>query len=216
MLGSAAHEHRRVESLEVLHREAGQLSRLVDDLFLLSTAESGGLSLSIRPVQIGPLLDELAATFQPIARQTRQIALVASADPDLPAALGDRERITQVLSNLVRNALRYTPEGGLVSIRAMQVGTMARISVEDTGIGVAPDRLARIFERFYRADDARDRETGGAGLGLAIVRELVEAMGGTVAAESVPGEGSRFSFTLPLAPVADSDRRPTDVGVARA
>src|SRR5262249_23469625 len=116
LLGDAVDAGHRAESLEVLHREARRLSRLVDDLFLLSPAESGGLRLSIRPVDIRPILEEIAATFQPIARQTRQIALVAATEPDLPRALGDRERITQVLSNLVRNALRYTPEGGLVSI----------------------------------------------------------------------------------------------------
>jgi signal transduction histidine kinase len=216
MLGSTIDEGRRVESLEVLHREARRLSRLVDDLFLLSTAESGGLPLSIRPVEIGPLLSELAATFQPIARQTRQISLVASADPGLPLVLGDRERITQVLSNLVRNALRYTPEGGLVSIGAAQDGPMLRLSVEDTGIGVPPERLERIFDRFYRGDDARDRESGGAGLGLAIVRELVEAMGGTVAAESVEGEGSRFSFTLLVASLGRETHQHLEAGAARA
>src|SRR5439155_21745995 len=120
------------------------------------------------------------------------------------------------LSNLVRNALRYTPEGGLVSIRASQDGPVVRSAVEDTGIGVATGRLDRIFDRFYRGDDARDRESGGAGLGLASVRELLDAMGGTVAAESVPGEGSQFSFTLPLAPEADAPRRPADLGVASA
>ncbi len=216
LLGDKVDDGRRVESLEVLHREARQLSRLVDDLFLLSTAESGGLPLSIRPVEIGPLLDEIAATFKPLARQTRQITLVAAAEPELPAVLGDRERIVQVLSNLVRNALRYTPEGGLVSIRASVDGPLVRIVVEDTGIGVPPERLARIFDRFYRGDDARDRESGGAGLGLAIVRELVEAMGGTVAAESVPGEGSRFSFTLPISGSAGRSQQHADVTSAHA
>jgi signal transduction histidine kinase len=101
-----------------------------------------------------------------------------------------------VLGNLVRNALRYTPEGGLVSLRAARRDELIRVTVEDTGAGIPPERLARLFDRFYRGDDARDRASGGAGLGLAIVRELVEAMGGTVEAESVVGEGSRFSFTL--------------------
>ena len=222
LLGDDADAGRRVESLEVLHREARQLSRLVDDLFLLSTAESGGLPLSIRSMEIEPLLDEIVATFKPLARQTRQIALVASTEPGLPPVLADRERVSQVLSNLIRNALRYTPEGGLVSIQVAKDGPMVRIVVADTGIGVPPERLARIFDRFYRGDDARDRESGGAGLGLAIVRELVEAMGGTVAAESVPGEGSRFSFTLPVAgppPVsgsADTARSRADVSGAHA
>lgn len=216
LLGEAADDGRRDESLAVLHREAQHLSRLVDDLFLLSTAESGGLRLTIRLVDLGEILPEIAATFRPLARQTRQITLVAEADSDLPLALGDRERIVQVLANLVRNALRYTPEGGIVSIRAQRADGFVRVVVEDTGIGVVPDRLARIFDRFFRGDDARDRESGGAGLGLAIVRELVEAMGGRAAAESTPGEGSRFSFTLPVAeqPVASAPR--ADVDLTRA
>ena len=216
LLGDGADSRTRQESLDVLHREARQLSRLVDDLFLLSTAESSGLPLSVRPLEVAPLLAEIAATFQPLARQTRQITLVASADPDLPMVLGDRERIAQVLGNLVRNALRYTPEGGLVSLRAVREGSLVRVIVEDTGVGVPPERLDRIFERFYRGDDARDRESGGAGLGLAIVRELVEAMGGTVAAASVPGEGSSFSFTLPVVTSGHSARPHADVGAARA
>jgi two-component system sensor histidine kinase BaeS len=200
----------------VLHREAQHLSRLVDDLFLLSTAESGGLRLTIRPVDLGEVLPEIAATFRPLARQTRQITLVAEANPELPLALGDRERIVQVLANLVRNALRYTPEGGIVSIRAQRDADFVRVVVEDTGIGVAPERLARIFDRFFRGDDARDRESGGAGLGLAIVRELVEAMGGTVAAESTPGEGSQFSFTLPVVEQPATSTPRADADLTRA
>jgi signal transduction histidine kinase len=104
-----------------------------------------------------------------------------------------------VLANLVRNAARYTPEGGLVAVRAAARGSQfAVVSVEDTGAGISPDELEHIFERFYRADSSRDRASGGAGLGLAIVRELVTSMGGEVFAESVVGEGSRFSFTLVL------------------
>jgi signal transduction histidine kinase len=207
LLGDEADEVHRRESLAVLHREAQHLSRLVDDLFLLSTAEPGGLRLSIWPVNLAEVLDEIAASFRPLARQARQITLVADAEPDLPLVLGDRERIVQVLANLVRNALRYTPEGGIVSIRAQQVDGHIRVVVEDTGIGVPPERLAHIFDRFVRGDDARDRESGGAGLGLAIVRELVEAMGGTVAAESTLGEGSRFSFTLPSTEVDAAPRQ---------
>lgn len=198
MLGEGASTERRAESLEVLHREARQLGRLVDDLFLLSTAESGGLSLNIRTVVLADLLEEVGASFRPLARESGRIALVTEVEPGLSPVAGDRERIVQVLSNLVRNALRHTPEGGLVSIRAERQGQFARVTVEDTGAGIPPEQLARIFERFYRGDDARDRASGGAGLGLAIVRELVEAMGGGVSAQSTVGQGSTFAFTLPL------------------
>jgi signal transduction histidine kinase len=199
LLGNGASLERQAESLEVLHREAGQLSRLVDDLFLISTTESGGLRLAIRPVDVGSVLEEVAATFRPLARREGQITLLLDIEPDLPAAQGDRERIVQVLSNLVRNALRFTPEGGMVSLRAARQHAAILVTVADTGAGISPEGLERIFERFFRGDDARDRASGGAGLGLAIVRELVEAMNGQITAQSVVGEGSQFAFTLPLA-----------------
>jgi histidine kinase len=204
MLGEHVSPERREESLAVLHREARQLSRLVDDLFLLSTTESGGLPLTVREIDVGAILEEVAASFRPLARREGQIAIVTDVEPGLPLARGDRERIVQVLGNLVRNALRFTAEGGLVSLRAARAGDRIQVVVEDTGAGIPPEQLARIFDRFYRGDDARDRASGGAGLGLAIVRELVEAMGGSVAAESVVGEGSRFSFTLQVAGGAPS------------
>jgi signal transduction histidine kinase len=216
LLGEAGSAERRAESLAVLHRESRQLSRLVDDLFLLSTTESGGLPLTLRDVDVGSLLEEVAASFRPLAKREGQVTIVSEVEPGLPPARGDRERIAQVLGNLVRNALRYTAEGGLVSLRAARQGDLVQVTVEDTGAGIPPEPLARIFERFYRGDDARDRASGGAGLGLAIVRELVEAMGGGVTAESIVGEGSRFSFTLPAAEApAIADRKP-DAGLTRA
>ncbi|HZO31560.1 MAG TPA: ATP-binding protein [Chloroflexota bacterium] len=216
LLGEGASAARREESLSVLHREARQLSRLVDDLFLLSTTESGGLPLTIRDVDVGQILEEVTATFRPLARREGQITIVSDVEPDLPLARGDRERIVQVLGNLVRNALRYTAEGGIISLRAARAGDLVRVTVEDTGAGIPPEQLARIFERFYRGDDARDRASGGAGLGLAIVRELVEAMGGAVAADSVVGEGSRFSFTLQVASTPTSPAQNANGGLTKA
>ncbi len=126
------------------------------------------------------------------------MTVVTAVDPDLPTVRADRHRVVQVLSNLVRNALRHTPEGGLIALRAEAGGDRVRLTVEDTGEGIAADQLPRVFERFYRGDETGD-PAGGAGLGLATVRELVEAMGGDVSAESAPGQGSRFSFRLPVA-----------------
>jgi signal transduction histidine kinase len=216
LLGEGASPERRDESLTVLHREARQLSRLVDDLFLLSTTESGGLPLTIRDVDVGAILEEVAASFRPLARREGQIAIVSDVEPGLPLARGDRERIVQVLSNLVRNALRYTAEGGLVSLRAARAGELIQVIVEDTGAGIPPEQLTRIFDRFYRGDDARDRASGGAGLGLAIVRELVEAMGGSVAADSAVGEGSRFSFSLQVAATLTQAVRNADASLTQA
>ena len=216
LLGDGASAQRREESLAVLHREARQLSRLVDDLFLLSTAESGGLPLTVRDVDVGAILEETGATYRPLARREGQIAVVWEVAPNLPMARGDRERIVQVLGNLVRNAIRHTPEGGLISLRAGATGSAIEIVVEDTGAGIPPERVDRIFDRFYRGDDARDRASGGAGLGLAIVRELVEAMGGRVAVASTVGHGSRFSFTLQVAPPATEPSRNPDAHLTQA
>jgi signal transduction histidine kinase len=227
MLGEGASPERREESLTVLHREARQLSHLVDDLFLLSTTESGGLPLTIREVDVASILDEVVAAFRPLARREGHITIVSDVEPGLPPARGDRERIVQVLSNLVRNALRFTPEGGLVSLRAARpsarseggsptlIPGLIELTVADTGAGIPADHLDRIFDRFYRGDDARDRASGGAGLGLAIVRELVEAMGGTVSAASTVGEGSRFSFTLRVAPTPTAPTGKPDAGVTQ-
>lgn len=220
LLGESASPERHAESLEVLHREARQLSRLVDDLFLLSTTESGGLRLMIRTVDVGAILEEVAGTFRPLARREGQITILVDVEPGLPLASGDRERIIQVLSNLIRNALRFTPEGGLVSLRAVRQHDAIVVMVADTGAGIPPEGLERIFERFFRGDDARDRASGGAGLGLAIVRELVEAMGGQVSAQSVVGEGSQFAFSLPVADdpldVPTNGQRKPDAGLTRA
>jgi signal transduction histidine kinase len=185
--------------LDVIHRQSEQLSRLIDDLFLLSTTESGALSLGLRPVRLGEVIDEVVSSIQPAARTERRVSLLTDFEPDLPPVLADRQRVAQVIANLVRNAVRHTPEGGLVAVRAARTDDrLVVVSVEDTGEGIPLDQLEHIFERFYRADPSRDRASGGAGLGLAIVRELVSAMGGDVSVDSIVGEGSRFSFTLPL------------------
>ncbi|MCL4535422.1 MAG: cell wall metabolism sensor histidine kinase WalK [Bacteroidetes bacterium] len=189
----------RREYLNVIYRETEHLSRLIDDLFALSRAEAGALPLSLGPISLGEVVDEVVSGIRSVARNERHISLVSEVDPSLPPVLADRQRAAQVLGNLVRNAVRYTPEGGLISVRASLQDDHAEVTVEDTGLGIPPDQLPHIFERFYRGDEARARASGGAGLGLAIVRELVEAMGGEVRAESVVGQGSRFSFTLPLA-----------------
>jgi histidine kinase len=185
--------------LEVIDRQSEQLERLIDDLFLLSTTESGALSLMPRPIVLDELIGEVVGSIRPAARVERRVSLLSEVEPGLPLVLADRQRVVQVLANLLRNAVRHTPEGGLVAVRATRRGAVeAAISVEDTGQGIAPEQLEQVFERFYRAEPSRDRASGGAGLGLAIVRELVLAMGGRVWAESVIGQGSRFSFTLPL------------------
>ena len=149
----------------------------------------------------------------PLARRERQVTLTRSIPPDLPLVLADRQRLMQVLLNLVRNAITYTPAGGIVSISLERSdATQVALIVADTGMGIPPEELERVFERFYRTDASRARSTGGFGLGLAIVRDLVTAMGGSISAESTVGEGSRFRLLLHVAPIGS---RPIEARSAR-
>lgn len=186
--------------LGIVYRETERLSALVDDLLALARAEADELRLEITPVAVGEIVEEVYQTLAPLARRERQITLVRAAPPRLPPALADRQRLLQVTLNLVRNAIIYTPDGGLVSLALAQTDREhLTLTVADTGVGMSPDELAHVFERFYRADASRARATGGSGLGLAIVRDLTVAMGGSVTAESVPGQGSQFHVTLRIA-----------------
>lgn len=124
------------------------------------------------------------------------MSLLHSAAPDLPRAMADRDRLAQVLTNLVRNAINNTPDGGIISVETRQEGDRVVITVSDTGIGIEPQDLRRVFDRFYRTDQSRAQGTGGSGLGLAIVRDLLTAMGGSITAESTPGVGSVFRVSL--------------------
>jgi signal transduction histidine kinase len=197
--GVAGRTERRRDYLRVVEREVDQLSRLIGDLFALTTTAADAPSLKIEPVRLNEVAAEVTDSLGPLARQERHVKLVNGIDGALPPVLADRQRLTQVLANLLRNALRYTPEGGLISLSAAASDRQVAVEVADTGVGIPPEELPHVFDRFYRGGPARDRASGGAGLGLAIVREFVEAMGGTVTARSTIGEGSRFRFTLPSA-----------------
>lgn len=183
--------------MQVIQREMQRLTGLVDDLFTLARAEAQQLPLTIEAVDAGDLAQRLAATLAPLARREREIALVAQIPAALPLVRADRTRLEQVLRNLAQNALRHTPPGGIIvfEAQAQADGTVA-LAVADTGMGISPEDLPHVFDRFFRGDSSRARETGGAGLGLALVRELVDAMGGGVTAESTIGRGSRFTVTL--------------------
>lgn len=186
--------------IEATLDETRMLSRLVDDLHLLSQAEAGQLSLRWEMVDVPELLADVETSFSGQAA-AREIALTVDSAGD-PAALrveGDADRLDQVLSNLVANALRHTPPGGQVSIEAARADGQVRIRVADNGEGIAAADLPHVFDRFWRGDKARGPE-GGAGLGLAIARQLVEAHGGAITAASggTPGQGARFTITLPV------------------
>jgi signal transduction histidine kinase len=205
-LDLVTHEHGSklpADDLAALHGEVERLTTLVEDLFALTRVEAKQLSLHIEPVDLCALIVRLVDMLGPLARREHEIELIHSVSDDLPPVLADSARLEQVIRNLLQNALRYTPAGGIVAIEA-SVGTQTvTLTVADTGIGIAPDVLPHVFERFFRGDDSRTRQTGGAGLGLALVQELTTAMGGSVAAESVPGEGSRFRVTLRRADLSD-------------
>jgi signal transduction histidine kinase len=186
-------------TLRTLRDEAAHLNRLIDDLQELAQAEAGNLRLDRGPIP--PALLVARATDAVRARAADGgIRLTVEVPDDLPPVLADPQRITQVLHNLLTNALTHTPVGGAVAVNARtEPAGVVAISVTDTGAGIAPEDLPHIFERFYRADSSRSRATGGSGLGLTIARRIVEAHGGQIAATSEPGHGSRFTFTLPVA-----------------
>ena len=186
------------ETIDTIHGQALHLSRLVEDLRLLAQVEAGALQLQMSPTRIEELLQASVEAVRPRA-DAKGIDLSLDAEPSLSMADLDATRISQVIGNLLENAITHTPEDGRVEVSARTHDGAVEIAVADTGLGMAPEDLPRLFDRFYRADPSRDRSTGGAGLGLTIARRLVEAHGGTIEAESELGQGSRFTIRLPTA-----------------
>lgn len=184
--------------LHTMQGEITNLSALIGDLFELSQLDAGVLRLQI---EASPIQDLISDTLESLQAQARRkgLSLSGEVDAELAPVLMDPSRVQRVLYNLVQNALRHTPSDGTVVLEARDAGTEVQVSVVDSGEGISAADLPRIFDRFYRGDPARSREQGAAGLGLAIARGLVEAHGGRIWAESAPGLGSRFSFTLPKA-----------------
>jgi two-component system sensor histidine kinase BaeS len=183
-----------------LHGEAARLRRLAEDLQQLSRAEAHQLALTLQPVApttiVQAAVDRLAPDFE-----AKGLELHVDVAPGLPVVYADPDRAIQVLTNLLTNAFRYTPAPGRVEMSVIQTGDRIRFQVRDTGKGISAEHLPHLFERFYRVDRSRSRETGGTGVGLTIARALVEAMGGRIWAESAgSGRGAQFSFELPLAP----------------
>ncbi len=185
------------EEIASIYDETLVLNRLISDLRELAQAEAGQLSLNVQPTHLGALIGGMADRFRDLARD-KDIALTTSLPPQLPALPADEDRLKQVLHNFLSNALRHTPTGGRIQIAAEALPEEVRVSVRDSGSGIAPADLPHVFDRFYRADKARARDQGGSGLGLAISRQLIRAHGGEVGAQSAPGQGSEFWFTLPL------------------
>lgn len=187
--------------IQTVFSQATHLQHLVDDLRTLSLADAGELRLELCAVESQSLIESVVQAFEAQA-VSKNIALITDVQPSVPMLYVDRNRMTQVLTNLVSNALRFTPAGGKIMLAAQvddKKPHMLNLSVEDTGEGIAADVLPHIFKRFYRGENSRNRESGGSGLGLAIAASLVEHMGGAISAESATGHGSRFIITLPRA-----------------
>jgi two-component system sensor histidine kinase BaeS len=191
------------ERLAVIYSEIERLQHLVGDLRTLTQADTGELKLNKQPIDPSELLQQAFAAFEHQAAQ-KGVSLGFTLNGEIPAINVDETRMAQVLGNLISNALRYTPEGGRVTLGAARTGSRVTLTVQDTGKGILPEDLPFVFNRFYRADKSRAEENGESGLGLAIVKALVEAHGGTVSVQSVPGAGSKFAIALPAQGAEDS------------
>lgn len=186
----------KVRFLNIIEKHADRLDSLIDDLLQLSRIESRDIKMELRPVNLEELIDEVVSNFREKIK-LKGHTVEANVSPALPRIKADPEKIEQVLSNLLDNAIKFTSDGGRICLSALDKGEDIRIEVSDTGMGIPREHLSRLFERFYRVDKARSRELGGTGLGLAIVKHIVQAHGGTVNVKSEPGKGSKFFFTLP-------------------
>lgn len=190
------------ERLVGCQEEVARLTGLVADLEALADAENGDMRLEMEPVDLIGLARDAGKKFElEFARKKQSFMVEGGAE-----AMGDQARLHQVLTNLISNASKYTPEGGHIRVSARREGAFAVLEVEDDGIGIPLDALPLVFERFYRVDASRNRKTGGAGIGLSIVKSIVRAHGGAVEAHNGEGKGSRFTVKLPAAP-AEPDGR---------
>ena len=185
-------------ALDPILDKTALLTRLVEDLRQLTLAETGQLSLDKQPTDLYALALQAIEAFQPTAIE-RSISLEIDSPPNLPLVQADRQRMQQVLMNLLSNALRYTPNGAVITIHLTAEREQVRVVVQDQGPGIPLEALPNVFERFYRVEQGRTRTTdgSGSGLGLAVARSLVEAHGGQIGVESPPGLGAAFWFTLP-------------------
>jgi two-component system sensor histidine kinase ResE len=194
----------RKELVQVIHDESLRMGRLVKDLLDLARMEAGYLEMTFQPLDMNNLMSRVYRKFAALAKERGIVLTKSKDDPALHLEAADGDRLEQVLTNLMDNALRHTPPGSSISLEAIRVeapkGDWLEINVADEGQGIPREDLPYIFERFYKADKARKREsTSGTGLGLAIVKNLVEAHGGTIQAASSPGEGTTFTIKLPVA-----------------
>ena len=202
--------------LQIIRQNAERLGRLTADLLTLSRIELKTQKFQFAHYYINALIGQHADSMRPIAAK-KQIDLCIEAAAPETEVFCDAEAMHQIVVNLLDNAIKYTPEGGTVTIgaRPSPVGKSVQVYVRDTGIGIPPDDVPRLFERFYRVDKARSRDLGGTGLGLAIVKHLVKAQGGEVTVESTPNQGSTFAFTVPVSDIGLPEEQPVQVELTK-
>ncbi|NLI12874.1 two-component system histidine kinase PnpS [Pelotomaculum propionicicum] len=184
--------------LEIINKETERLTKLLDELLSLSRYEDKSNVINMESIDISDLIKRTVAIISPRALE-KNLAITTDLPADLPAVQGDPDMLRQVLINLIDNAINYTMPGGAICVAAGIEQGELKVDVKDTGVGISPEHISRLFVRFYRVDKARSRELGGTGLGLSIVKHIVEAHNGRVQVESKVGKGSTFSFILPLA-----------------
>ena len=199
--GAFDDQAQRDQFLDTIRKQTDRLNLIITDLLLLAKIESGQVPLKQAPLSLAGVIDRTVSLLRRQLEQKRHTVQVHIPE-DLPLIFGDEERLAQIFSNLLDNAIKYTPDHGTITITAEAGDDFIVAHVEDTGIGIPLNDLSRIFERFYRVDKARSRELGGTGLGLSIVKHLVEGHGGTITVESLPGRGTKFRVMLPVAPAS--------------
>jgi signal transduction histidine kinase len=180
-----------------IHSQIESLSVLINDLFELSKLETDQIQLNKEAINLNDLLSDVLESMQPQAK-SKNVSLKAIFCEDLPLIRAELAKIQRVLYNLIQNAIRHTPDSGSIALTTTVVPAGVQVEVADTGEGISPEDLPYIFDQFFRGEKSRSRETGGAGLGLAIAKRIIEAHQGQIWVESQPGQGTRFSFVLPL------------------
>jgi two-component system, OmpR family, phosphate regulon sensor histidine kinase PhoR len=187
-----------LDFLGKVNDEVDSLTQMVNELIELSRIETGKVKLNLQPLDLNSLISEAAARITPQAER-KQISIITELKDDLPKTQAESERIQEVLSNILHNAIKFTPAGGEIRVKTFSSSNSVTVEIKDTGIGISADDLPHIFERFFKAD--KSRSNPGSGLGLAIARHIIKAHGGDIWVKSQEGKGSTFGFSLPLTPL---------------
>jgi len=201
------------KGLVVVQRNLERLSKTINALLDFSRMDVGRIALNLQPFPLGPLLDQIVTALRS-ELEKKGLKLTTDVERGLPPVIADREKVSAVLENLIINALKFTPEGGRITVSASRAGSpgrpSAKIGVADTGVGIAPEQIAKIFNRFHQVDTSSTRRFGGVGLGLAIVKSILDAHGTAISVESEIGRGTTFSFVLPVLDRAEASARGRD------